>query len=389
MTGVFARRVARPLRKNRLAELLDQKRAVASDVIDLTESNPTRAGFDYPEVEILAALSDPRSLSYEPAPFGLVQARQAVAAYYAYRGALVSPENIVLTASTSEAYAYLFKLLVNPGEAVLVPQPSYPLFDFLAAAESVELSPYRLESSDGWSIDFDSLSEAVGLDVRAVLVVSPNNPTGSFLKREEWLRLRRFCLDHELAVICDEVFADYALEADLPLFDPFAENEMLVFVLNGLSKVLGLPQLKLAWVLVLGPPHLCSEALGRLEIIADTFLSVGAPVQVACPRLLELRRTMQSRICERLRANLTSLQGQLAGAPIEVLRVEGGWYAVLRLPRIRTEEEWALELLSEWNTLAHPGYFFDFLEEPFLVVSLLTPCGRFQEGISRLLRMCL
>ncbi len=381
---MFSHRSEHATGKNRLTLALEQKRAAGARILDLTGSNPTTAGFQYPEREILTALSSPLALRYDPSPRGLPAAREAVAEYYARRGHLVSPDDILLTASTSEAYAYLFKLLTDPGTQVHMPRPSYPLFDYLAWAENVRTVAYPLIYDGEWRLDTDELRHTLCAASRALLAVSPNNPTGSYLKESEWVDIRRLCLLRGLPLVCDEVFYDYALDGCTAIFEPLRETEALVFVLNGLSKIAGLPQLKLGWIVVAGPESLKRAALERLEMIADTFLSVATPVQLACRELLASSATVRDQIRERTRSNLSTLRRVLEGSAAECLRVEGGWYAAVRLPGIKSEEDWALGLLESRNVLMHPGYFYDFLDEPFLIVSLLTPAGAFRDGVVRL-----
>lgn len=376
------------MERNHLAQVREAKTQAGTPVLDLTESNPTRAGFVYPAAEIIAALADPRAMSYEPLPQGLLSAREAVADYYRAHNEAVSPEQICLTASTSEAYAWIFKLLANHGDNVLVPQPSYPLFDFLAALEGVELRPYPLEYTHpaGWRIDFDSLHRAATQRTRAVIVVSPNNPTGSFLTGDELERLRLFCVTRGLALIVDEVFADYVFRPETAGAGAFtAESAVLTFVLNGLSKTLGLPQMKLGWIITTGPEVLRQEAIARLELIADTFLSVNTPVQCALPTWLGLRENIQSQIQERVLANLEWLAAKVDNSAGRLLTTEGGWSAILEVPRIYSEEEWTLRLLAEDNVLVHPGYFFDFMREAFLIISLLTPAADFRAATQAIL----
>ncbi len=290
----------------------------------------------------------------------------------------------MLTASTSEAYAYLFKLLTNPGDEVLVPRPSYPLFEFLAAMESVAVKQYSLRYDGAWHIDFDALELAVTPRTRAVVVVNPNNPTGSFLKREEARRLDEFAARRGLAILADEVFSDYAFAADDSRAIVFSA-EAQIFTMSGLSKIAGLPQMKLGWIVAGGPGH--DESLERLEWIADTYLSVSTPVQIALPRLLELSAGIQTQIRERTAANLAWLREQAKGSAAGVLNTEGGWSAILQVPRTRSEEEWAMTLLGERDVLIQPGFFYDFESEAFLVVSLLTEPATFNEGVRRLLAL--
>ncbi len=353
-------------------------------MLDLTESNPTRAGFEYPESEITEALADPSALRYEPTPRGLPSAREAVSRYYAERGVEIRASRILLTASTSEAYAYLFKLLADPGDEVLAPQPSYPLFEFLAGLESVTIRPYPLRYDGVWHVDFDALERAVTQGTRALVVVNPNNPTGSFLKREEAERLDRFSAQHGLAILSDEVFSDYGFGDDAARVTTLAGScEALTFSMSGLSKIAGLPQMKLGWVVVSGPAH--EGAMESLEWIADTYLSVATPVQAALPRLLEVSQTVREQIRRRTAANLSWLSDRTAGSSANVLGIEGGWYAVLQIPRTRSEEDWVTALLRECDVLVQPGFFYDFESEAFLVLSLLTEPATFAEGVRRIL----
>lgn len=384
---MFSQRFKWSLELNPLARLLEEKRRAGVPLLDLTEANPTRAGFAYPAAEILAALAQPGSLQYEPVPQGLLAAREAVASYYAERDLSVPPERLCLTASTSEAYAYLFKLLCDEGDNVLVPQPSYPLFDFLAALEGVELRPYELSyvHPKGWRPDFDSLAEALTPRTRAIILVNPNNPTGSFIKQDELAQLNVFCQQHELALIVDEVFSDYAWQADAALATSLVMNEAaLTFVLSGFSKILGLPQMKLGWIVTNGPAAVRAEAETRLELIADTFLSVSAPVQHAAADWLRWRSPLQQQIHARTQANRQWLAQLVEGSPCRLLQAEGGWYGTLEIPRHLPEEELILRLLAEDDVLVHPGYFFDFPREAFLVLSLLTSPVVFQEAAHRL-----
>ncbi len=383
---MFSSRLGWNLAPNPLARLLEQKRSAGAAILDLTESNPTAAGFTYPAEEILGALADPRSLRYEPAPAGIPAAREAVSQYYSGR---VAPDQILLTASTSEAYEFVFKLLADPGDEVLVPRPSYPLFEFLAALESVRAVPYPLVYHGGWAIDFDALALAQSITprTRAIVLVNPNNPTGSFVKQAELAELIRLCRDHGLALVSDEVFCDYALDDDPQRVRSLTGvDEVLTFCLSGLSKIAGLPQMKLGWIAICGPDATRREAFDRLELIADTYLSTGTPVQWAASTLLASRAQVQGQILARVRQNRAFLAGRIGpGSPWRLLKTEGGWYAILEAPKIHTEEEWVLQLLSADNVLVQPGFFFDFEREAFLVASLLTPPEVFQEGVQRIL----
>ena len=387
MIRVFSSRLKWDSPANPLAAMLAEKRRAGSCVLDLTESNPTRAGFEYPRDEILAAVADPRSLRYDPAPRGLDLAREAVSDYYAQRGVAADPSRILLTASTSEAYSYLFKLLADPGDEILVPRPSYPLFEFLTAMESVQIRQYPLRYDGAWHVDFEAMERAAGPRARAIVVVNPNNPTGSFLKREEWARLEAFAFARGLAIVSDEVFSDFALAPDPARVATLAgECDVLTFSMSGLSKIAGLPQMKLGWIVAGGPRH--ELALNGLEWIADTYLSVATPVQVALPRLLRASEPVRAQILERTRANLGFLRGAIgSGSPFQALHVEGGWYAILQVPGIRGEEQWALDLLAHHDVLVQPGFFYDFDSEAFLVLSLLTPSRVFEQGVDRVLHL--
>jgi len=385
---MFSRRFHWDFRTNRLTLALEAMRREGVRILDLTESNPTRAGFEYPP-EIVRAFDDPRMLVYEPSPAGAAEARQAVASYYAARGARVETERILLTASTSEAYAWLFKLLCDAGDHVLVPRPSYPLFEFLANLESIEVRPYPLVYHGGWSIDLDSLAAAVSQRTRAVVLVNPNNPTGSYVKRAELETLSRLCAQRRVALISDEVFSDYALgeAADAERVATLAGvEECLAFSMSGLSKVAGLPQMKLGWMVASGPAKMRAEAMEKLEWIADTYLSVSTPVACAAAKLLASGVLVQRQIRERTAGNLAVAREALAGSAAGILAVEGGWYVTVRMPRIRGEEDWAIQLLTQESVLTQPGFFYDFESEAFLIVSLLTMPEVFREGIARLRR---
>ncbi len=379
---MFSSRLNWSLRPNRLSALLEEKRAAGADVLDLTESNPTRAGFAYPQAEILTALADTEALRYHPSPRGLDSAREAVAVYYRDRRTKILLENILLTASTSEAYAYLFKLLANPGDEILAPRPSYPLFEFLADLESVHIRQYPLRYDGVWHVDFDALEQAITPRTRAIVVVNPNNPTGSFLKRAELDVLDSLAAERGLAILSDEVFRDYAFADEGDRVSTLAgERQALTFSMSGLSKIAGLPQMKLGWIVASGPRS--AEALEALELIADTYLSVSTPVQIALPRLLALSGGIMERIRQRTASNLARLRETMLGSAATLLRTEGGWYAVLQVGRSRSEEEWTLKLLGESNVLVQPGFFFDFESEAFLVLSLLSEPAKFTEGVSR------
>lgn len=367
----FSRRLRWAQPANRLSQLIAEKRKAGAAILDLTESNPTRVGIVYPP-GLLNALANERGLVYEPTPRGLESARRAVAEYY---GRAIPIERILLTASTSEAYSYLFQLLADPGDEILSPRPSYPLFDFLAGLSSVNIRQYPLRYDGSWHIDFEALEGVITQKTRAIVVVNPNNPTGSFLKRDELGRLESLAARHGIAIIADEVFGS-------PATTLAGERTALTFSMSGLSKVAGLPQLKLGWIVASGPRY--AAAMEALELIADTYLSVSTPVQVALPNLLKAGASIRAQIEARTTANLEHLRHALAGSAGNPLNVEGGWYAVVRVPRTHSEEEWVLRLLEEQNVVVQPGFFFDFESEAFLVLSLLTPPETFAEGLRRL-----
>ncbi len=382
---MFSTRTPSDLAPNRLtsAELTIRARGVRP--IDLTETNPTRVGLAYPD-RALAALAAPEGLDYDPQPFGLSITREAVAAEIGRTGPPVDPARVVLTASTSEAYAFLFKLLCNPGDEVLVPVPSYPLFEHLTRLELVAVRPYSLDFHGTWSIDAHAVESAITPRTRAVLVVSPNNPTGSVIARGDLAVLARLCASREIALVGDEVFCDYLIDPRPDLARVLEQDDALAFSLGGLSKSAGMPQMKLGWMAVGGPAPLVDAALARLEIICDTFLSVSTPVQRAAKALIAAGSEVRAQILDRVTTNLRDLQSLAAGHPAcSVLRVEGGWSAVVRVPATRTEEALVLDLLERDHVLAHPGYFFDFPHEAFVVVSLLPPPAEFREGAARLL----
>jgi hypothetical protein len=370
---------------NRLAELLRERRARGLPILDLTESNPTRCGLALDAEDVLAPLRHPRALLYEPDPRGLRVAREAVAQYYAERGVTLDPDQIFLTTSTSEAYSFVFRLLAAPGEQIATPQPSYPLFDFLGALNDVDVLPYPLIYADGWQADLQTLAARSGSRTRAVLAVHPNNPTGSYSKRRELEGMIGICSRHRAAIIADEVFADYAFGPDPERVVTHARYaETLTFTLSGLSKICALPQMKLGWIIVTGPPELREEAQARLEIIADTYLSVSAPVALAAPHWLAQRYAIQSRILARVQANLRTLDELLLpDLPVTRWRTEGGWYAVLRVPATCADEDWAAELLTRDGVSLHPGHFYDFPAAGYLVISLLPAPEVFADALAR------
>ena len=378
---MFSSRLPDSLTQNRMAQARERRRSY----IDLTESNPTRAGFDYP-ADLLAPLASAEALRYEPYPMGLPAAREAISRDFRRRNLSVPTDQIIVTASTSEAYSLLFKLLCDAGDRVLVPQPSYPLFEHLTRLDAIEAVPYQLEYHGSWQINLESLAGAITGRTRAVLVVSPNNPTGSVASARELSAIGTLCGPYGIALIGDEVFADYPLGAER-LSGPsvLAEPKTLTFGLGGLSKSVGLPQVKLGWMAVAGPDELVHQALDRLAIIGDTYLSVSTPVQVAAAQLLEAGAFVREQICTRIRTNLEHLLEVARFHPsCTVLNVEAGWYAVIQVPATIGEEAIVLELLEQDGVLVHPGYFFDFSREAFLVVSLLPKPDEFRDGVERL-----
>jgi aspartate/methionine/tyrosine aminotransferase len=384
---MFSDRTNWKLEQNRFSQALGEVRAGGAKILDLTVSNPTRAGLHYEEQAILGALSSPRALDYDPQSKGLREAREAVAGYYSEEHGVrgLDAEQIILTTSTSEGYSFVFRLLCNAGDELLVPKPSYPLFEFLADLQDVKLVPYGLIYDHGWQMDFPSLEKMVTARTRGVVVVHPNNPTGSYVQAAEVEMLNSFCRERGLAVIADEVFLDYRLGNTAHA--SFAGNrDVLTFTLSGLSKIAALPQMKVAWVVTSGPQDEAAEAMGRLEVIADTYLSMNAPMQWATPVLLAQRKNVQPQLLERVKANLTELDRQLAAQKAcQRLSLEGGWYAVLRVPVTRSDEELAIELVREKSVLVHPGHFYDFPSEGYLVLSLITPRREFAEAMSAVL----
>jgi alanine-synthesizing transaminase len=381
---MFAERTNWNLEPNRLGTALAAHRAAGKPLLDLTVSNPTECGFAYDREAILEALRNPGALEYEPNPRGLASARTAVAEYYAAHGANVSIEDLFLTASTSEAYSFILRLLCNAGDEIMIPAPSYPLFEFLADLQDVKLVRYALLYDHGWQIDFHALEQAITPRTRGIIAVHPNNPTGHFLKLAEMSKLNGLCFARQIGIIADEVFLDFSLGAEQEA-SCAGNRGALTFTMSGLSKICGLPQMKAAWLAVSGPQQLKERALARLELIADTYLSVSAPVQLALPKFLEQRHGFQEQLMSRVRRNLAELDRQLAEQKnCSRLEVEGGWYGVLRVPATRSDEELTLALLNEKDVYVHPGHFYDFAADGFLVVSLITPEHTFAEGMKRI-----
>jgi len=412
---MFSERTNWRLARNRFTQAVDEMRAQGARLLDLTASNPTRVGLEYDGEAILGALRSEQALDYDPQAKGLLTARHAVRRYYESEHGIhrLDSGRIVLTTSTSEGYSYVFRLLCNGGDELLVPKPSYPLFEFLADLQDVKLVPYPLIYDHGWQMDFHSLERAVTGRTRGVVVVHPNNPTGSYLHAGELGPLNEFCRAHELALIVDEVFLDYELGTSAealafaarptdtvelrstgrPMAAVFeaapsfvSNHDVLTFTVSGLSKISGLPQMKVAWIVTSGPAMQTEAAMARLDVIADTYLSMSAPVQWAVPAMLEQRKSIQGQLLSRVRSNLAELDRQLAGQrACERLCVEGGWYAVLRVPVTRSDEQLCVDLVREVSVLLHPGHFYDFESDGYLVLSLITETEVFAEGCRRVL----
>ena len=385
---MFSDRTHWTLTRNRLTEALEEVRSRGARVLDLTISNPTRIGLQFDEASILQSLASPQAMDYDPQPKGLPGARAAVAAYYGTHGIRdLDPEQLILTTSTSEGYSFVFRLLCNVGDELLVPKPSYPLFEFLADLQDVKLVQYPLIYDHGWQMDFPSMQKVVTKRTRGVVVVHPNNPTGSYVHAQEQEALNRFCLEHGLALIADEVFLDYAHNR-VPHRSFVANPEVLTFTLSGVSKISALPQMKVAWIATSGPGAEIKAAQTRLEVIADTYLSMNAPIQWAVPALIEQRHAIQQQLLDRVLANLAELDRQLAGQKVcERLSVEGGWYAVLRVPVMQTDEDLAVDLLHRKSVLVHPGHFYDFPSDGYLVLSLIGPQTEFGEAVRGVLEL--
>ncbi|MBF0486171.1 MAG: pyridoxal phosphate-dependent aminotransferase [Candidatus Omnitrophica bacterium] len=384
----FSARTNWDLSENPLSLELETLKAKGVEIFDLTESNPTRAGFQYSPDIFLKPLTHPESLIYAPHPQGLLSAREAVARYYKEKGEVISPEQLVLTSSTSEAYSFLFRLLFNAGDRVLVPAPSYPLFSYLAGLNDVEVDYYQLEFSDGvWQINFPSIESSMTALTRAVILVSPNNPTGSSLKKEELKKLNKVCRAHNLAIISDEVFSDYLFDERDDICKTVAGNNAVpIFALGGVSKALAMPQMKLSWIVSNGPGDYLSQCMPRLEMIADTYLSVNTPVQNAASAWLKERHVIRDQVLNRVKENFSVLKKGVSKNPrVSLFPVEGGWYAVLKADLLLPEDEWAIKLLRDKQVYVHPGFYFDFKDEGYIVLSLLPRPEIFQEGIFRLM----
>jgi alanine-synthesizing transaminase len=386
---MFSKRFEYNIEENKLSRLLKEKKAACINVFDLTESNPTNAGFSYNEIGIRNSIATSDSTKYNPDPKGLKSSREAVSQYYNEKNLNINADNIILTSGTSEAYSFIFKLLADPEDEILIPRPGYPLFSFIAEMESVRIKYYDLEYSDenSWGIDFNSLKSQVTDKTKAVVLVNPNNPTGSFVKARELNELSGICRKHNIAIICDEVFLDYTIETDRNrVFSLAGIDYVLTFTLSGLSKICGLPQMKLSWIIVSGPRKECKEAMARLEIITDTYLSVGTPIQLALSNLLTGKDLIQSQIKKRILGNYNFLMEILTGnKQLKLLKAGGGWYSVLKINLEIDEESFVYGLLKNKDVYIHPGYFFDFKEEGIIILSLLTEEKVFCEGVKRIL----
>lgn len=380
----FARRTGWDFAENELTKACRELKESQISLCDLTKSNPTKCGFDYSALSVETSFSARENLDYSPDPWGLSVAREAVAGFYAAKGLTVPVRDIMLTSSTSEGYNYLFRLLCDPGDEILAPAPSYPLFQFLADVNDAKIVPYKLYYDDGWRIDRESLANAAGKNTRAIVVVNPNNPTGSYIREDDWAFLRDFAAKNGLVIICDEVFADYELDI-LPDAKRtlVGEDGPLTFVLSGLSKILALPQMKLSWIILQGSREEVETARERLEMIADTFLSVNAPVQNACASWLARAGQVQSPILSRLRDNLRLLKETAAATPgLKALRSEGGWYGILAMDGVIDEEAFIVNLVKETHVIAHPGFYYDIEDGEHAVFSLLTEPEEWKHGLN-------
>jgi alanine-synthesizing transaminase len=389
---MFSKRTGWKLEENAYTRALRSHTLSGKPVLDLTASNPTTCGFQYDEVAILSALCAKDAMQYEPEPKGLASARAAVLEYYRQKNlpALLDAERLVLTTGTSEAYSFLFRLLCEPGDEIAIAQPSYPLLEFLATIQDVQLRPFPLIYDHGWQIDFHALDQAIGPRTRAILVVHPNNPTGNFIGADEGEQLQSICADRSLALVVDEVFLDYEILAGRSHRQRHgsfvSSTRALTFVLSGLSKISALPQMKVGWIAASGPVELVRDAMSRLEIIADTYLSLSAPMQHALPVLLGEREKMHRQLLRRIETNLAQLDATVGPhGSVSRLEIEGGWYAVLRVPAVQSDEELSIRLLQEQSVLVQPGHFYEFADEGYLIVSLLTQTQPFAEGVRRLL----
>ncbi len=370
---MFSNRTNWNLSSNRLTKLIEERRQQGHVILDLTESNPTKVGFDFYDIGLLNPLKNKSNLIYEPDPKGLLNARIAVSGYYKQKGIYVNPENVVMTSSSSDAYSYILKLIAKFNEEVLVPVPSYPLLSIISQLNDVVLKHYRLVYDGEWHFDFDSITSAITTNTRAIIVIHPNNPTGSYVKLNEYKILVEIAAKYNLAIISDEVFLDYAITDNEHRLESFADkSDVLTFTISGISKMLGLPQMKIGWLIVNGPQKHCVDALSRLEMIADTYLSVSTPAQNSLPYWLNQFYHINSKILNRVKQNYFLLQGASKNnVASSVLYVEGGWNGIIKLPKIRPDDEWVESFLLNSNVLFQPGYFYDFEEDANIIMSLI------------------
>ncbi len=356
-------------------------------ILDLTVSNPTKCGFQYLKADLLQTLTDSKNLNYDPDPRGLASAREIICRYYERRGIRVTPDRVFITAGTSEAYSFIFKLLFETGDFLLAPQPSYPLLDYLASLHDIGIKRYALSPQKNWEINLAGHYELKETDPKAVLIVNPNNPTGNYLHAPELAELNIFCKNRNTAIISDEVFFDFPLTENRPAsaVSCAGNRHSLAFTLSGISKILGLPQMKFSWIVVSGPEELAKEAVKRLEVISDTYLSASTPAQNAAAAWFSNESIIQAEILQRIRNNYLTLQNHFGqGGAVRLFPVQAGWHAPLQLPSRHTDEEWACMLLEKTRALAHPGYLFDFSEGSFLVLSLIIPENQFREGVEKI-----
>jgi len=382
----FAQRTNWPLEKNQLTVTLEKLQNKRVPIIDLTESNPTRCDFDYNNEEILNPFNEKTNLIYEPSPQGKSSTRDVIAQYYKTKNQEVPGNRIFLTSSTSEAYSYLFRLLVDVKAQVLFPRPSYPLFQFLGDLNDIQLNYYSLTYDGQWQIDWPDFKNTIGQKTKAIVLVNPNNPTGNFLKKDDISKLNEICQQKNIVLICDEVFWDFAFDQTKEYESLVNNEQVLTFTLGGLSKTLGLPQMKLSWIIINGPEKLVHDSIKRLEIISDTYLSVNTPTQNALARWISKKDEIQKEILTRIKQNLTFLHSQVhASSHCQFYNVEGGWYVVIKIPSMLSEEEWVLKFLEDDHVYVHPGYYFDFEQEAFIIICLLPPPQMLQQGIERII----
>ncbi len=387
---LFSQRTQWPTEANALSQQTALLKQDKISILDLTASNPSQCGFSSLNEGLFKSFLNPKNLNYEPDAHGMTQAREVICQYYAQKGRQIHPSQVFLTASTSEAYSFVFRLLMEPKDLLLAPQPSYPLLDYLTALNDVTVRRYGLKPENKWAVDLTGFYERQLQDPKAVLVINPNNPTGNFLHHTELAELNIFCKNRNVALLADEVFLDYYLGDASPAPDQMpvtvaGNRHSLTFAFSGISKILGLPQMKLSWIVVSGPEQMVEDSIKRLEVISDTYLSVSTPVQNALPEWFKIQKTVQHEILERLKKNYQYLQQKFGrGGAIRTFTVEGGWHAMLQLPSEHTDEEWACLLLKKDHVLTHPGYLFDFAEGSFIVLSLLAATNVFQEGVEKI-----